>query len=85
MQIWWLQPSSEYCHMPVLPPASQSLLEWSVLIHSSLQQAFLEQLLILMLDVNTCKEEDSLHSQETHSILIKQYAKRTYDTIDSPP
>ena len=37
--------------MPALPPASRSLLEWPVLIHSSRQQAFLEQLLILMLDV----------------------------------
>ena len=33
----------------------------------------------------TCKEEDSSHPQETHSILIKQYAKRSYDTIDTPP
>lgn len=37
--------------MPALPPASRSLLEWPVLIHSSRQQAFLKQLLILMLDV----------------------------------
>lgn len=43
----------------------------------------IEQLLILMLDVTRAKKRTVTHHKGTHSILIKQYAKRSYD-IDSP-